>query len=87
MAKPFRAKVTLRAIEKNSYQPSGERQKFSCVSGGKYGPNGENEDNSFARYTPDGNIELTVTNPDLVGAHELGTDFYVDFTPIEKAST
>lgn len=51
------------------------------VCGGKpFGPNGESEDNSFARWTPSGELKLDVTNPDLLGRFKPGQKFYVDFT-------
>lgn len=48
-----------------------------------FGPNGESEDNSFARWTPTGNVTLTITNPDLHGKFQAGQKFYADFTPAE----
>jgi hypothetical protein len=51
------------------------------VCGGKpFGPNGESEDNTFARFSPSGEIKLTITNPDLVKFIKPGQTFYVDFT-------
>lgn len=45
-----------------------------------YGPNGESEDNTFARFTPSGSLSLTINNPDLLGKIKPGQKFYVDFT-------
>jgi hypothetical protein len=39
----------------------------------------ESEDNTFARYTPGGNLELSITNPALFDKLEKGQKFYVDF--------
>lgn len=50
---------------------------------GNFGQNGESEDNTFARYTPSGNVELSITNPDLFGKFRPGQKFYVDFTLAE----
>lgn len=49
-----------------------------------FGPNGESEDNTFARFTPSGSLTLTVNNPDLLGKIKPGQKFYVDFTIAEK---
>ena len=49
---------------------------------GSFGPNGESEDNTFARYTPCGRVELTINNPDLMGKFKPGQKFYVDFTEV-----
>lgn len=48
-----------------------------------FGPNGESEDNTFARFTPSGSLSLTVSNPDLFGKFKPGQKFYVDFTLAE----
>ena len=45
-----------------------------------FGPNGESEDNTYARYTPSGSLSLTITNPDLLNVFKLGQTFYLDFT-------
>lgn len=55
--------------------------KASPVCGNKpFGSNGENEDNSFARYSPTGELTLSITNPDLFGKIKPGQKFYIDFT-------
>lgn len=64
-----------------------ETVKFAPVTNSTYGPNGENEDNQFARYTPAGSCELTITNPNLVGQFERDQTFYVDFTPADQPAT
>jgi len=61
-----------------------ETVKFSCVCGKQpFGPNGESEDNSFARWTPSGDMKLEITNPALFGQFVPGQKFYVDLTPTE----
>ena len=45
-------------------------------------PGGDSEENkSFAKYTPAGEISLTITNPAAIEAFELGKAYYIDFTP------
>lgn len=44
---------------------------------------GENEDNTFARWTPCGNVSLSISNPALFGKFTNGKNFYADFTPAE----
>lgn len=54
------------------------------VCGSKpFGPNGESEENTFARYSPSGELKLTITNPDLCGKIRPGQKLYVDFTEAE----
>ena len=76
----MRAKVFVESVEK--FEGS-ERLNFRPVCSSGFGPNGESEDNTYARWTPSGNITLLVTNPDLHGKFEQGQEFYVDFTPAE----
>lgn len=75
----MRAKVSVQSVEKFD---GSERLNFMAVcSSSGFGPNGESEDNTYARWTPSGNITLMVTNPDLLGKFTPGQKFYVDFTP------
>lgn len=48
-----------------------------------FGPEGESEDNTYARYTPSGSLELTINNPTLRGKFTRGQTFYADFTEAE----
>jgi hypothetical protein len=76
----MRAKVRVTNIE--SFQGC-ENLTFQPVGANSYPADGKNEDNDFARWTPSGEIKLSVTNPDLHGKFEVGKTFYVDFTPAE----
>lgn len=50
---------------------------------GKFDQDGNSEDNTYAKYTPSGNLELTINNPALRGKIEAGQTYYVDFTLAE----
>lgn len=41
------------------------------------------EDQAFTKYTPNGNIEISITNPAAFGVFVPGKQVYVDFLPIE----
>lgn len=45
---------------------------------------GENQ--SFSQYTPNGTMTITVTNPAVLGTFALGSEYYIDLIPAEKAS-
>lgn len=75
----MRAKFHLNSIENFGGQ---EQLKFMAVSA-KFGPNGESEDNTYARYTPSAELKMTVTNPELLGKFKPGQKFYVDFVETE----
>jgi hypothetical protein len=76
----MRAKMTLREIAK-PYEGA-EHVKFDAVCGKPFGPDGESEDNTYARYTPSGSCELTITNPQLLNFFKVGQTFYLDFTEV-----
>ena len=77
----MRAKMKVSAVKITEY---GEVIEAAPVCGDRaFGPNGESEDNTFARFTPAGSLSLTVSNPDLFGKIKPGQKFYVDFTPVK----
>lgn len=78
----MRAKMQVQSVE--TPYPGAEKLTLSAVSSSPYGPSGESEDNTYARYTPSGTCELTITNPDLHGKFTQGQKFYLDFTPAES---
>ena len=49
-----------------------------------FGPNGESEDNTYARFTPFATLEMTITNPNLTDKLKLGQKFYLDFTEADS---
>jgi len=54
--------------------------KFACVYGGSTNA----EDNTFAKATPSGKMELQIDNPALKGFFKPGTKVYVDITVIPE---
>jgi hypothetical protein len=38
---------------------------------------------SFSKATPSGTLEITVSNPAVVGTFEVGKDYYLDLIPVE----
>jgi hypothetical protein len=64
--------------------PSQETLVMSPVCPKNFGPNGEDEDNDFHRYSPSGSLELTITNPHLLGRFKPGQKYYIDFTLVDK---
>lgn len=81
MAPAMRAKMQVTSVRQ--LLGGSEELALSCVCSSGFGPNGESEDNTFARYTPQGGANLTVNNPALVGQFKPGQKFYLDFIPAE----
>lgn len=69
-----RSKFMLQSIKKVSWDTGVEILTFHAVSGGS------EENEHFARYTPSGDLSITVDNPKLVGTFTLGAFYYLDLT-------
>ena len=41
---------------------------------------------SWAKYTPQGEIKMLINNPSAAAKFELGKQYFVDFTPAEPAA-
>lgn len=76
----MRAKLYVQSITRHE---KSETLKFSAVSAKSYPNDGTDENNTFAKWTPSANLEMTITNPELIGKFNPGQQFYVDFTPAE----
>lgn len=45
-----------------------------------YPADGSDEDNTFAMWSPSVSLDITITNPVLIGKFKPGQVFYLDFT-------
>jgi len=55
-----------------------EEVKLSAVMG--------EENKPWSKWTPSGEIRMSITNPEAVAQFEVGKDYFVDFTPCESAA-
>jgi len=67
----MRAKMKVISVNLTEH---GEQLNMSVVT------NGTEEDNTFAKNTPYGQLELTVNSPHLAGKFKPGQEYYLDFT-------
>jgi hypothetical protein len=67
-------------VQEVGYAIGGTKLSMCPVGASDYGPNGENEDNDFARYTPTGELRMFITNPEIKETFKPGDNFYIDFT-------
>lgn len=44
---------------------------------------GDDSNKSWAKYTPNGKLEMTIDNPPAAAAFTPGKVFYLDFTPAD----
>lgn len=69
-----RAKFYVETVSHNCWNKDGAQVRlFPVISGSE-------ENDSFAKSTPAGTIDLIITNPDALPFFELGKEVYVDFT-------
>ena len=77
----------MRAKVKLNYLVPGhgcETLTFNPVAAPKYDEHGNDEDNTFAKFSPSGQFIITVANPALLGKFKVGETYYVDFTPVPE---
>lgn len=73
----MRAKLQLNRIEQ--FQTS-ERFHFNAVCAKSYPADGSDEDNTYAKFSPQAEFSISITNPALLGQFKVGEKYYVDFT-------
>jgi hypothetical protein len=77
----MRAKLQVSSVFKS--ESGNETVRFHGVAKSNgYPPDGMDEDNTFAKWSPSAHFEICIANPALWGKFEAGQKFYVDF---EKA--
>lgn len=77
----MRAKLQVQSVTPYGDPPTSESLSMSAVTGtAAFGPQGESDDNTFARYTPSASFSASINNPALLGQFKVGQKFYIDFT-------
>lgn len=75
----MRAKMQVSSVDTSN--PSVEVLHFHAVAKSDgYPADGSDDDNTYARWSPSGRLELHVANPALHGQFAAGDKFYLDFT-------
>lgn len=80
------SKITMRAkmqVNKIERFPTQDRITCNAVCAKTYPEDGSDEDNTYAKFSPSGELTLTIANPALLGKIEPGQKFYLDFTPAD----
>lgn len=63
----------------------GETVKMAAVArDDSYPADGSDEDNTYAKFSPMGELSLTIANPALLGKIKPGMKFYLDFSEAAK---
>lgn len=78
----MRAKMQIQKIEQ--HLGGMETLHLSAVAKSSgYPPDGSDEDNTYAKWSPSGSLQLTIANPALHGKFKAGEKFYLYFTKAE----
>lgn len=75
-----RAKFYVQSVN-HVHQPSPHMTCAVVKLAAVYGDGKGNE--TWSTYTPQGSLEMTVTNPEAVEKFELGKSYFLDFTPAD----
>lgn len=81
----MRAKFRVHTVDQTYLGKEGDPYRSITVRAsavckdGAYPADGSDEDNTFARWTPQGELSLVITNPDLLDKVAQGDLFYLDF--------
>ncbi len=76
MSKTMRAKMQVSKVERFA---GSDRVTMNAVAAKNYPADGSDEDNTYAKFSPAGELSLTIANPGLLGKIEPGQKFYLDF--------
>ena len=79
MPTAMRAKFQIESVTRYA---TSEVLKLKAVCANGYPADGSDENNTFAKFTPNASLDMMVTNPELRGKFEPGQTYYVDFTPV-----
>jgi hypothetical protein len=74
----MRAKFNVSKVTKEFY---GEEVHLHAV----YANETNAEDNQFSTATPNGQLTMTISNPNALGFFQEGKSYYLDFTEAAKA--
>ena len=81
MSTNMRAKMTVMRVERWN---GGDKITMNAVAAKSYPEDGSDEDNTYAKFSPSGELTLTIANPALIGKIQPGETYYLDFVPVTK---
>lgn len=84
MVAKFEVRDVISSGRTGEMPPTLQTIKMAAVSSKPFDAEGNSDDNSFARWTPNGSLTMDITNPALIGAINVGDQFYLDFTKVLK---
>ena len=80
-----RAKCRVTGIhESTSITGDGNVQQKTVTLQPVYGGKDDEANKDWSRWTPSGELRLTITNPDAYEQFKLGKAYFVDFNPADE---
>jgi hypothetical protein len=76
-------RAKFRCIEKADRSTQWGASKGVQSSGVKLAAVAGPENKEWAQFTPSGQLEMQIDNPAALDAFVVGTDYFIDFTPVE----
>ncbi len=78
----MRAKMVVTGVEESLLDGKkvGERLSFAAVANCPYPEDGSDEDNTYAKFSPDARLSIYVANPVLFDQFKTNEKYYVDFS-------
>lgn len=83
MVAKFRV-TSVQSFGSTSEPVTSERITMSAVSDKPFDPSGNSDDNTFARWTPSGELTISIQNPALFGKIKEGQKYYLNFAQAEN---
>ncbi|MDK4704318.1 hypothetical protein PH562_18845 [Rhizobium sp. CNPSo 4062] len=86
MSEQVTMRAKMRVTEVNRFEGSDRLKMVAVAKSGSYPESGYDEDNTYAKFSPQGELTITVANPALLGKIEPGKRFYLDFIEADPAA-
>ncbi len=77
----FRAKCRIIKVESSLHPKEGDHRTVTLQP--VYGREDDKANEQWSKFTPSGELRLTITNPEVWPDLVIGRAFFVDFTPVE----
>lgn len=84
MTATMRAKMRVASVTRFP-NPAESLQMHAVGRDDAYPEDGSDENNTYAQFTPQAELNILVMNPALHGKFKPGDELYVDFTPVSPA--
>ena len=79
----MRAKMRINHISRNDFGNDMMQEDlhfYAVARSDSYPDDGSDENNTYAKFSPFGELKLTIANPALLGKFNVGEEYYLDFT-------